>query len=61
VPNGWWPIDFGGPLGEPVTRGVEARLLWLNGPGDAAATALRAAGLKAEDAVNARNAFTQGR
>jgi len=21
VPNGFWPLDFGGPLGEPVTRG----------------------------------------
>src|SRR3954454_18236738 len=22
VPNGFWPLDFGGPLGEPVTRGI---------------------------------------
>src|ERR1700744_3009915 len=42
VPNGLWPIDFGGVLGEPVTRGIEAKLPWLNGPGDAAATALAA-------------------
>jgi len=59
VPNGWWPIDFGGPLGEPVTRGIEAKLPWLNGPADAAATALGAAGIQTEDAVHARMAFTQ--
>lgn len=45
VPNGLWPIDFGGWLGEPVTRGIGAKLPWLNGPADAAATALQAAGL----------------
>ena len=22
VPNGYWPLDFGGALGEPVTRGI---------------------------------------
>ena len=49
VANGYWPIDFGGVLGEPVTRGIEAKLPWLNTPG-AAAAALQAAGLKtAED------------
>src|SRR5258708_25462588 len=26
VPNGLWPLDFGGRLGEPVTRGIEATL-----------------------------------
>ena len=26
VPNGLWPLDFGGPLGEPVTRGIAATL-----------------------------------
>jgi hypothetical protein len=30
VPNGFWPFDFGSSLGEPVTRGIEARLPWLN-------------------------------
>jgi hypothetical protein len=59
VPNGWWPIDFGGPLGEPVTRGIAAKLPWLNGPADAAAAALGAAGIQSEDAVHARMAFTQ--
>lgn len=29
VPVGLWPLDFGGPLGEPVTRGVEKRLPWI--------------------------------
>ncbi len=32
APNGFWPIDFGGPLGEPVTRGNLAKLPWLNQP-----------------------------
>jgi hypothetical protein len=59
VPNGWWPIDFGGPLGQPVTRDIEARLPWLNGQGDAAATALRSAGLKTEEGFPAREAFTR--
>jgi hypothetical protein len=58
VPNGFWPIDFGGPLGEPVTRGIAARLPWLNRP-DAEATALRAAGLPEEGTVDAREAFTR--
>src|SRR5438477_571776 len=47
VPNGFWPIDFGGPLGEPVTRGNLAKLPWLNQPDASASaeTALRAAGV----------------
>ena len=49
VPNGYWPLDFGGALGEPVTRGIQAKLPWLNGAGNAAATALRAAGLPGVD------------
>jgi hypothetical protein len=32
VPVGFWPFDFGGALGEPVTRGIQARFLWWNGP-----------------------------
>jgi len=47
VPNGFWPIDFGGALGQPVTRGINAKLRWLAAPGDPAATALKAAGLPA--------------
>jgi hypothetical protein len=59
VPNGWWPIDFGGPLGEPVTRAIEARLPWLNGAADASAVALRATGLKAIETIEAKQAFTR--
>ena len=58
VPNGYWPLDFGGALGEPVTRGIEARLPWLKDDG-AAATALRAAGLPGGEGVDAREAFTR--
>jgi len=58
VPNGYWPLDFGGALGEPVTRGIEARLPWLKDDG-AAATALRAAGLPGGEGIDAREAFTR--
>ena len=58
VPNGYWPLDFGGALGEPVTRGIEAKLPWLKGDGGAAA-ALRAAGLPGVDEIEAREAFTR--
>lgn len=57
VPNGFWPIDFGGLLGEPVTRGIDAKLPWLAAPGDPAATALKAAGLPAGG--EAREAFAR--
>ena len=61
VPNGFWPIDFGGALGEPVTRGIKDRLPWLDGQGvpAAAATALKAAGLPGAEAVEAGQAFTR--
>jgi hypothetical protein len=59
VPNGYWPLDFGGVLGEPVTRGIQAKLPWLNGAGDSAAAALRAAGLPGIDGIDAREAFTR--
>ena len=59
VPNGYWPLDFGGALGEPVTRGILAKLPWLNGSGNAAATALRAAGLPGVEGIDAREAFTR--
>jgi hypothetical protein len=32
VPVGFWPFDFGGGLGEPVTRGIQAKFPWWNGP-----------------------------
>jgi hypothetical protein len=57
VPNGFWPLDFGGSLGEPVTRGIEARLPWLNRADDPAATALRSAELPGSDTIDARQAF----
>jgi hypothetical protein len=59
VPNGFWPLDFGGVLGEPVTRGIQAKLPWLNGADNAAATALRAAGLPGVEAIDARETFTR--
>ena len=61
VPNGFWPIDFGGALGEPVTRGIASKLQWLNGDGAsaAAATALKAAGLPDVEGVDAVEAFTR--
>ena len=59
VPNGFWPLDFGGALGEPVTRAIHAKLPWLNGADKSAATALRVAGLPGVEAVDAREAFTR--
>lgn len=59
VPNGLWPIDFGGVLGEPVTRGIARKLPWLTGTGEGAATALKAAGLTAGGPIEAREAFTR--
>ena len=57
MPSGFWPLDFGGSLGEPVTRGIEARLPWLSDQDDPAATALRAAELPGSDTIDARQAF----
>jgi hypothetical protein len=59
VPTGFWPLDLGGLLGEPVTRGIEAKLPWLNGAGDPAALALKAAGLPADGPFDAKAAFTR--
>ena len=58
VPNGVWPIDFGGVLGEPVTRGITQKLPWLNTPGGAAA-ALQAAGVKTGEGFSGEAAFTR--
>lgn len=44
VPVGWWPLDFGGVLGEPVTRSIDKKLPWVTQPSSAAA-ALDAAGI----------------
>ncbi len=59
VANGLWPLDFGGFLGEPVTRGIEAKLPWLNDAGDPAAKALSAAGLPVGEAIVPREVFTR--
>ncbi len=59
VPNGFWPLDFGGVLGEPVTRGIQLRLPWLSNADDAATAALRAAGLPGVEAIDAKAAFTR--
>ena len=59
VPNGVWPLDFGGSLGEPVTRGIEAKLPWLTGADNPATKALQAAGLPGAEAIDAKQAFTR--
>jgi hypothetical protein len=59
VPNGFWPIDFGGALGEPVSRGIEAKLTWWNRPDDPAAVALKAMGLKGGGSIDANEIFTR--
>ena len=59
VPNGLWPLDFGGPLGEPITRGIEAKLPWLNGADNSAARALGAAGLPTGDGIDPKQMFTR--
>jgi len=59
VPNGVWPLDFGGALGEPVTRGIEAKLPWWNRADNPAAIAIRAARLPAGEAIDPKEAFTR--
>lgn len=59
VPNGAWPLDFGGSLGEPVTRGIEAKLPWWKAADNPAAKAFQAAGLKADEAIDPREVFTR--
>jgi hypothetical protein len=59
VPNGLWPLDFGGPLGEPVTRGIEVKLPWWNGADNPAGRALQAAGLQAGAAFDPKELFTR--
>jgi hypothetical protein len=59
VPNGFWPLDFGSQLGEPVTRGIEAKLPWLKSADDPAAKALQSAGLPAGEGIDPNRAFTR--
>ena len=58
VPNGFWPIDFGGASGVPVTRGIIARLPWLKQP-EGAARAVQAAALPTKPGANAQMVFTR--
>ena len=59
VPNGLWPLDFGGPLGEPVTRGIETKLPWWNGADNPAGKALGAAGVPGGEGIDPKQAFTR--
>ena len=59
VSTGFWPLDYGGGLGEPVTRGIQAKLPWLNGASNPAAVALRAAALPGVEAIDASETFTR--
>ena len=59
VPNGFWPLDFGGVLGEPVTRGLESRLPWLNGGEGPSVTAVKSAGLPNAETVDAKSLFSR--
>jgi hypothetical protein len=59
VPNGLWPLDFGWPLGEPVTRGIQSKLPWLDGPDNSSAIAIKLTGLPTAEAIDARDVFTR--
>jgi hypothetical protein len=59
VPNGLWPLDFGGPFGDPVTRGIEAKLPWWDGAYNPAGKALQAAGLPIGEAIDRKQVFTR--
>jgi hypothetical protein len=59
VPTGLWPLDFGGVLGEPVTREIEAKLPWLKAADNSAAKALQATGLPVGEGIDPKQAFTR--
>ena len=59
VPNGLWPLDLGGPFGDPVTRGIEAKLPWWNRPDNPAGKALQAAGLQGREPIDPKQVFTR--
>ena len=60
VPNGFWPLDFGGALGEPVTRGSRRNCPGWTGTDDPAATALEGGGpAGAASAIDAKEVFTR--
>lgn len=58
VANGFWPIDFGGALGEPITRGIAETMPWLK-TASGADTALKAAGLKSSSDYAPEAAFSR--
>ncbi|OQW60315.1 MAG: hypothetical protein A4S14_18915 [Proteobacteria bacterium SG_bin9] len=57
LPPGWWPIDFGGALGEPVTRQIDGKLPWWRDAETAAARALQSAMLSLPDGTPAIKVF----
>ena len=57
LPVGMWPFDFGGMVGEPVTRKIETKLPWWNKPGRPTVIALKSAGLRTASAIDAELAF----
>lgn len=57
LPPGWWPIDFGGALGEPVTRAIDRKLPWWSTAATSAAVAVQAAGLVPPEGVAAIELF----
>lgn len=57
MPPGWWPLDFGGALGEPVTRAIDRKLPWWSTAGASAAAATNAAGLVLPEATTAIELF----
>jgi hypothetical protein len=59
VPNGLWPIDFGGVLGEPVTRGIGRTLPWLDSQGSPDISAIVSAGWKLKPGAQAAEVFTR--
>lgn len=58
LPTGFWPINVGGVLGEPLTRGIEDKLPWLK-TASGAATALQAAEIKTGEGFSPEAAFTR--
>ena len=49
----------GGALGEPVTRGIEAKLPWWGKPDRPATIGLRAAAVPSAEAIDATQQFTR--
>ncbi len=56
VPNGLWPLDFGGSLGEPVSRTIAEKLPWSENEGNAA-RAVTAVGFS--EAIEPGRAFSR--